>query len=124
MALYLNSDDASFSSQDLTSSLSLVTYTADMDRIVGVRADIGTAGGLLSSTASEVKIVAKITSGSEVREAYSRTINKIAGETLITHNFDKTINLLSGEVLAIWVESNNSSDSSISGNIYIIEDLR
>lgn len=112
-------DTTAFSDKDLTSEVLLLAYTAEYEYVVGVRIDIGEGSGLLDSAVSEINIVARITKDSTPLDAYERTIVKNVSQTTIIHNLDKTLHLQEGEVLSIYATSNNASDTSISGNIYI-----
>jgi len=121
MPIALNDGSTSFSGKDITSSVSVLDYTANLEYVVGVRVDIGDGVGLLNTAASVITIKAKITNtDGDVVEAYPKSVVKAAGETQLIHNFDRTIYLQEGEVLAVWVESDNANDTSIAGNVYIL----
>ena len=123
MTVKLNSGASSFSSKDLTTSVQLISFTADQEYIVGVRIDLGDSTGLLNTDSSDTTYVikAKITqTDSDVVEAFSHTITKDSSLTQLSYNIDRTIYLQADEVLTVWAESDNSNDTSIDGNVYII----
>jgi len=122
MAIALNDGNTSFVDKDLSSEVLLLSFTATLEYVVGVRVDLGEGSNALDSSSSDITIKAKVTqTDGEVVEAYSKTISKEEGDTQITHNFDKTLYLQEGEVLGIYAQSSNtSSDVLINGNVYIL----
>ena len=125
MAVALNSGSTSFAETDLTASVQLVSYTADKDYVFSVRVDLGELDsnfGLLSEDSSDTTIVIK--AKIDGIEAYSKSIVKPPDVTQITYCFDRTLYLEKDEVLTVWAKSSSSADTSISGNVYIVEERK
>jgi len=121
MGLELNSGDTGFTGKNLTTSVQLVSYTATRGYMVAVRVDLGKGSELLNSAASSITVVAKVVkTDASVVEAYNKAFPKSVSLTSITHNFDKAIYLKEDEALSVWAYSNNASDISISGDVFIL----
>jgi hypothetical protein len=118
MSIKLNSS-TSFTSTNITSLSTLLSYTADKAYILGVRVDLGVSTYLLNSGASELVFKAYITSGSTLVQCYTKTVTKPDGDTKFSHNFDSPIVIAEDEVLTIKVSSNNVLDTTVAGNVYI-----
>jgi len=114
MAIRLNSS-TSFTGKDLTSTPTLITYTTEKDYLIGARVDLGKSTELLDSAASELTFYLYI----DDVQAYKKVVPKSSGITTISHNYDKVIFVKSGQTITIKVYSDNSSDTSISGDVYI-----
>jgi len=118
MGLELNSTVA-YEEKNLSALAGLLSYTADKDRRISVRVDLGAGSGLLTSTYSSYKIQAVITrTDDSTIVAYNDIILKSTGKTALVYNFNKPIYLQKGEVITVWVKSFNGLDISVNGNVY------
>lgn len=118
MGLELNSTTA-FVEKNLSALAGLISYTADKDRRIDIRVDLGAASGLLTSTYSSYKLQAIITRiGGSTIAAYTDIIIKSTGKTALIYNFNKSIYLQEDEVVTVWAKSFNALDISVSGNVY------
>jgi len=125
MARQLNTDNTSFSAVNLTEStdVELVSYTATKDVLISVRADLGTIAAPLNSLASVIDFSAWITKTTgDIVEAYSKEVSKADSQTILPYTFHKKILLLKGEVVSVTANSDNISDISVNGDVYIIGD--
>jgi len=126
MSITVNSDSSSFVDKDLSDSIQLISFVADKEYIVSIRADLGstsesTSGPLNTNSGDTTYIIkAKIThTDLSVSETFVKTVTKESELTQISYNFDRTIYLQENETLTVWAESSDATDTSISGDIYI-----
>jgi len=111
----INAARQSFSALDLTTRSAVLNYTAARDGLLGL--GLLVPSGLTTGSRTVFEIDATVDRGNGEKQAEHTAINKrTSGDTSILRRSIITLPVKSGDVVRLYVKSQNSGDTSVSGD--------